>query len=137
MSTQADLEAPSGEVEVLLVEDDEMVQSWVRLALDGTEFRVAGVSRGYDDTVELARRRSINVLLLDYRLADGVGTEVLRNLRRLGVSAPALLMTASPSEGFNELAREAGAQGTVLKSGSVVELVTSLRLVPGGAELVG
>src|SRR5690348_71654 len=115
--------APIREVEVLLVEDDEMVQGWVRLALEGSEFRLAGIGRGCDDATELARRRSADVLLLDYRLADGVGTELLRDLRRLGISAPALLMTASPADGFNELAREAGAQGTVLKSGSAGELI--------------
>jgi DNA-binding NarL/FixJ family response regulator len=120
------------EVDVLLVEDDEMVQGWVRLALEGTEFRLAGIGRGYDDSLELAQRRSVDVLLLDYRLVDGVGTELLRQLRRVGVSAPALVMTASPSVGFNEQAREAGAQGTALKSGSVDELVASLRLVAGG-----
>jgi DNA-binding NarL/FixJ family response regulator len=40
-------------------------------------------------------------------------------------------MTANEERGLNELAREAGAQGTVLKGGSV-ELLESLRAVNDG-----
>jgi DNA-binding NarL/FixJ family response regulator len=42
-------------------------------------------------------------------------------------------MTANAERGLNELAREAGAQGTVLKGG-IGELLDSLRAVVGGAQ---
>ena len=51
---------------------------------------------------------------------DGVGTEMLRSLRAEGLTMPAVIMTANPVRGFNEAARDAGAQGTVLKTGSVL-----------------
>ena len=38
-------------------------------------------------------------------------------------------MSAYPERGFNESAREAGAQGTVLKSGDVEEILTAFRRV--------
>lgn len=111
-----------------------MVQSWVRLALEGTEFRLAGVAQAAAQAPEVVARRGGDVLLLDYRLPDGVGTELLRELRRQGVHTPALLMTANPERGFNEMAREADASGTVLKSGQVDELLSALRLVVQGEE---
>jgi DNA-binding NarL/FixJ family response regulator len=119
---------------VLLVEDDAMVRGWVERALEGTEFRLAGVAVETAAAVALAQRRSADLLLLDYRLPDGVGTELLRELRQLGVSTPAVLMTANPERGFNEIARESGAQGSVVKSGSVEELLTALRRVAAGQE---
>jgi DNA-binding NarL/FixJ family response regulator len=118
---------------VLLVDDDSMVRGWVRLALEGTSFRVVGDASSREEALELVRRRQPDVLLIDYRLGDATGTELVRELRREGVSAPAVLMTANSEAGFNEAVREAGAQGTVLKTGSIEELLAALRLVTAGA----
>jgi len=117
---------------VLLVEDDAMVSGWVRMAFESTEIRLAGVAASAAEALALAARRQVDVLLVDYRLPDGRGTELVRDLRLNGVSAPALLMTANAEDGFNEAAREAGAQGTVLKTGSADELVEAIRRVHKG-----
>lgn len=124
----------SREASVLLVEDDSMVRGWVRLSLQGSEFRVAGEASSMDEAVELALRRRPDVLLVDFNLRDGVGTELVRELRRHGIRAPTVLMTASAQRGFNEAAREAGAQGTVLKTGKVEELLAVLRSVIEGEQ---
>jgi DNA-binding NarL/FixJ family response regulator len=121
-----------GETSVLLVEDDSMVRSWVRLALQGSEFRVAGEASTASEALDLASRRNPDLLLVDYRLPDMLGTELVRMLRRAGVDAPVVLMTANPERGFNEAAREAGAQGTTLKSGSPDELLDALRALAAG-----
>ena len=122
------------ETSVLLVEDDSMVRGWVRLSLDGTEFRLAGEATTTAEAIALAQRRQPDLLLVDYHLPDGVGTELVRELRRLGVSAPAIVMTANTQRGFNEAAREAGAQGTVLKTGKLDELLGALRAVTSGED---
>jgi DNA-binding NarL/FixJ family response regulator len=122
------------EISVLLVEDDSMVRGWVRLALEASEFRLAGEAATGAEAVDLAERRRPDVLLVDYRLGDSIGTEVLRDLRRRGDNTPAVLMTANLERGFNELAREAGAKGTVLKSGRAEELLQALRAVSDGGE---
>jgi DNA-binding NarL/FixJ family response regulator len=121
-----------GEVSVLLVEDDPMVRSWVRLALQGSEFRLAGEAATAAEALGLADRRATDLLLVDYRLPDAVGTELVRELRRQGVSSPAVLMTANVERGFNEMAREGGAQGTVLKTGRAEDLLAALRAAYGG-----
>lgn len=124
----------ASEVRVLVVEDDSMVRGWVRLALEESEFRIVGEASSAEEASSLVERRLPDVLLVDYRLPDGRGTELVRRLRGLGVTAPALLMTASAEPGLNEAVREAGAQGTVLKTGSVEELEAALRgIVEGGA----
>jgi DNA-binding NarL/FixJ family response regulator len=123
---------PGAELSVLLVEDDAMVRDWVRLALGGSEFRLAGTASTAAEALELARRRRPDLLLSDHRLPDGVGTELVRDLRRAGLGFAAIVMTANPERGFNEAAREAGAQGTALKSGKVDELLAALRAVAAG-----
>ena len=119
---------------MLVVEDDALVQSWIRLALERTEFRLAGVASSAAEAQELIERRQPDLLLVDYRLPDGVGTELVGRLRQQGLMLPAMMMTANLEPGFNEAAREAGAQGSVLKSGSIDALLNGLRAVAAGEE---
>lgn len=121
------------ELGILLIEDDSMVRSWVRLALEGSEFRLVGEAGSGAEAIDLVARRNPDLLLVDYRLPDALGTQLVRELREAGVGAPAVVMTANPERGFNEAAREGGAQGTTLKSGSPSELLETLRTVVRGA----
>jgi DNA-binding NarL/FixJ family response regulator len=120
------------DLSVLLVEDDSMVRGWVRLALEGSEFRIAGEASSAEEAFDLFERRQPDVLLVDYNLAGAVGTEFIRELRQRGTRTPAIVMTANPQRGFNEAARDAGAQGSVLKTGRIDELLAALRNVLAG-----
>jgi DNA-binding NarL/FixJ family response regulator len=124
--------APARQFSVLVIDDDAMVRNWVKLALEGSEFRVVGEAATGGEVAELVQRRAPEILLVDYRLPDSTGTELLRDLRLQGIALPAVLMTANAERGFNEAAREAVAQGSVLKTGSAQELLDALRLVADG-----
>lgn len=123
---------PEARTTILVVEDDAMVRGWIRLSLKGSEFSIVGEAASAKETVDLVHRRRPALLLIDHRLTDGAGTELVRTLRQQGVSAPAVLMTAYGEPGFNEVARESGAQGSVLKTGSSEELLEVLREVRDG-----
>lgn len=120
---------------VLVVEDDAIVRDWVRLALEGSEFRVAGEASGAAEALSLIERRRIDVVLVDQNLPDLLGTEVVRQMRRDGSQAPAVLMTASVQRGLNETAREAGVQASVLKTSDPERLLSALRSAIQGEEL--
>jgi DNA-binding NarL/FixJ family response regulator len=120
------------EISVLLVDDDAMVRTLMRLALENSEFRLIGEASTAAEAGELVERRHPDLLLIDYRLPDVVGTELVRSLRRNGNDAPVVLMTANRERGFNEAARDAGAQGTFLKTGHADEVLTALRAAHRG-----
>jgi DNA-binding NarL/FixJ family response regulator len=121
-------------ISVLVVEDDAIVRAWIRLALEHEEFVVAGEAPTTAAALALAARRHADLLLVDYRLPDRLGTELIRELRFHGDRTPAVVITARPEPGLNEAAREAGAQGTMLKRGSAEELLAALRRVSLGEE---
>src|SRR5919197_754343 len=130
----ADRDRQGLDVSVLLVEDDAMVRSWVRLSLRASEFRVTAEASSAVEALELLNAVEPDFLLVDYHLPDHRGTELVRELRRRGGAAHAVLMTANHERGFNELARDAGAQGSVLKTGSPIELLEALRTVLAGRD---
>lgn len=122
----------SGRVPVLVVDDDEIVRSWLRLALADSEFQLAGEAGSGAEAIDLVGRRRPELILVDYRLPDGTGTELVRRLRRDGVAAHIVLVTANAERGLNESAREAGAQATIRKTGDREILLSVLRRVVAG-----
>jgi two-component system nitrate/nitrite response regulator NarL len=116
----------------LLVDDDPLVGEWIKHALSGSPFRLVGEASDANAAVALIDRHKPEVLLIDYRLGDLRGTQFLRDLRLSGVQAVAILMSAGHQPGLNEAAREASAQGTLLKSIDASELLSVLRVVAEG-----
>jgi DNA-binding NarL/FixJ family response regulator len=123
---------PRAELEVLIVDDDEIVCAWLRRSLAGTEFRVAGEAPSHAAALKLLKRRHIDLLLVDFRLKDKNGLEFIRGLRADERMTPAVIMTASGERGLSEAAREAGAQGTLVKSSNPDSLLAALRAVAAG-----
>lgn len=122
-------------VSVLVVDDDAVVRAWVRLSLEGTEFFVAGEAATAAEGRALADRRLPKVLLVDLNLGEkgsASGVDLVRDVRAHGIPSSAVVMTARPEPGLNELAEAAGAQGTVLKRGRTDDLLEVLRAVVGG-----
>jgi DNA-binding NarL/FixJ family response regulator len=123
-------------ISVGIVDDDAIVRAWVRMSLEGSEFRVAGEAKNAKEALTLIERRRPDLLLVDYDLPDESGAELVRRLRDQGENARVLLFTASPKTGLNELALEAGAQGAVVKQGDREVMLTSLRKAARGSEVI-
>ncbi len=110
---------------ILVVEDDEVVQSAVARALRSDGQAVATAS-------DLATAREciaagVDLLVLDLRLPDGFGLELCRELRQEGFAAPILVLTA-----LSEVARrveglDAGADDFLAKPFAVAELRARVR----------
>jgi len=121
-----------GPTTILLVDDDAMARAWIRLMLAEGQFRIVGEAADASEALALAARRRPRILLVDYRLADGTGAELVSRLLQEGVAAAAVLIASRPEPGMNVLARQVGAQGTLLKSESAGELLSVLCRVRDG-----
>jgi len=123
-------------ISVGVVDDDAIVRAWVRLCLQGSEFRVAGEAASADEALRLVERRRPELLLVDFNLPDRSATDLVRALRRQGSTIPMLVITAAPRRGLNEAVREAGAQGLIQKQADPGELLRALREVTTGQRVV-
>lgn len=98
---------PSERPIILLVEDEPAVRRSLQLVLQGSGFSVRSYGAGTALLADPAARNA-HALVADYRLPDGDGLTILRNLRAAGFSGPAVLITAFNSP---ELAARAEAAG--------------------------
>lgn len=120
---------------IFVVEDDAIVRDWVRRALEPSHFAIAGEASTAREGLRLTERRAASLILVDYHLPDALGTDLVRRLRLRGVRTPVLLMTANAEPGLNEVARKAGTQGTVLKSGNADDLLNAMSRVLAGEDV--
>jgi DNA-binding NarL/FixJ family response regulator len=120
--------------DVIVVDDDELVRAWLGESFRDSEFRVAGEAAGVASALELIGRRHADVLLIDFHLGDDSGIDLLRQLRAGGNTTPAVLITATSHEGMNEIAREAGAQASVLKRAQPDVMLAEMRAVLDGED---
>ena len=119
-------------VPVLVVDDDEIVRTWVKHSLDESEFYVLESAESAAEAERALESSRPALMLVDYRLPDVDGIELVRRLRARGVTTPAVLMTAATQPGLNHAAVEAGFQGAYVKSGRREPLLEALRLAKGG-----
>ncbi|MGE5584824.1 MAG: sigma-54-dependent transcriptional regulator [Bacillota bacterium] len=82
-----------GATSVLVVDDDEGIRETLEAVLseEGYQVATAGTGRG---ALELARQRQFHLVLLDLRMPDVSGLEILPRLRSELPRAPIIIMTA-------------------------------------------
>lgn len=90
---------------LLLIEDDPAVLSALTFAFETEGYRVVAF-RNATAVLAAPHTERAACLVIDYRLPDLSGLQVLSQLRARGIDAPALLITTHPSA---ELRREATA----------------------------
>ena len=106
----------------LLVVEDE---TGIALAL-GDDLRLEGydveVTGDGTEAVRRARQQPFDLIVLDVMLVGKDGFEVCRELRKIGVATPILMLTARTQESEKVLGLEAGADDYVTKPFGVREL---------------
>jgi len=98
-------------IAVLLIDDDEEEYMVVRRYLEkarGAPFDVAWVAT-FEDALETMERGAHDVCLLDYRLGERTGIELLERMRQRGLETPVILLTGRGSLELDLEAMELGA----------------------------
>lgn len=104
-------------VRVLLVDDDEddfVMTRDLLSEIEGERFETDWID-SYDAGLEQIARREHDVYLLDYRLGERSGLELLREAIERGCSAPLILLTGQGDHQVDIEAMEAGAADYLVK----------------------
>ena len=111
---------------LLLIEDDRAIAAGLSDALREHGYTVTHRATGRDG-VAFARSHAPQLIILDVRLPDGSGFDFCRELRRLGLRQPILLLTVRGDEVDKVLGLEMGADDYVTKPYSLRELLSRIR----------
>jgi two-component system repressor protein LuxO len=113
-------------ITILLVEDALTLSAAYREYLRPVEATVVPVTTGAE-ALDAIRDASPSVILLDLRLPDMDGMEILRQAKAAGLAAPVIVMTAHGSVNAAVDAMRAGAFDFLMKPFTADRLVTTVR----------
>src|SRR6266508_4191864 len=105
---------------ILIVEDEEEVAKGLEINIKKDGYRVLKAGRG-DAAVDLAIKENPHLILLDVMLPGMSGLDVCRELRKKGIEAPIIMLTAKGEEIDRVLGLEIGADDYVIKPFSLRE----------------
>jgi DNA-binding NarL/FixJ family response regulator len=123
---------------VVIADDQEMVRSGFRLILESNGINVIGEASDGQEAVELARRLSPDVCLLDIRMPRVDGLEATRLLCGPGVKDPikVVVVTTFDLDEYVQTALANGASGFLLKDAGPALLVEAVRAAHAGDALI-
>ncbi len=122
-----DSRAP-GALSVLLVDDSIVLRSILRMELQAAGFAVCSVQSGLDGIEALDSDQSYDLVITDFHMPGMDGAEFVERVRRhpRHNSVPILVLTAGADMHEKERARDAGANGWIVKPFDTAKLAAAI-----------
>ncbi|MDH3342429.1 MAG: response regulator [Gammaproteobacteria bacterium] len=121
---------------VLIIDDHALFRVGLKGLLEQRNIEVVGAAAHGAEGIELAAELLPDIILLDLRMPDMGGLEVLPILREKHPSTPVVMLTTSNEEKDLIKSLRTGAQGYLLKDMEPDELVGALRDIEKGKNVV-
>lgn len=136
-SAQASSQGPGdavahGRLPVVIIDDDPLFRESLRLNLEDEGYTVYDFSDGVTALSFLDVKRDVCVILLDWKMPQMDGLQVLHRLRQDGSDVPVIFLTVLSDEIYEEAALEGGAVDFVEKSRSFSILLKRIALIEAG-----
>jgi len=121
---------------VLIADDQDLVRSGLRLLLETRGVAVVGDASNGREAVELARRTSPDVVLMDIRMPVLDGIAATREIVQSGIASRVLVLTTYDLDEYVYGALRAGAAGFLLKTTPPDTLAAGVETVASGDALL-
>ena len=120
-------------IRVLLVDDDPLVRSGLRLMLEASaDLLVVGDVGSGEESVPAVLAHRPDVVLMDYRMGALDGIAAMTELRRLDRPPRVVLLTTFDLDDLPVQAVRAGADGFLLKTASPDQIAQAVRAAAAG-----
>lgn len=123
-------------MQVLLIDDHTLFRLGLKNLLERSGIEVVAAASTGEEGLRIAHEIKPDVVLLDMRMPDMDGLEVLRKLRDSGLEAPITMLTTSNEERDLVESLRSGAQGYLLKDMDPDDLVAALHNIVKGETVV-
>jgi DNA-binding NarL/FixJ family response regulator len=118
---------------VAIVEDHSMVaEGFARIVAAEKDFEFVGTAATLADAMELIESAAPEVVLMDYYLPDGDGSQATRDVLERFPNTKILMLSGSDDEDIVSRAMEAGCSGFLEKTRPAIDIITSIRAVSRG-----
>ena len=121
---------------VIMIDDHALFRVGLQGLLEQRGIEVIAATAEGSEGIQLAEEIKPDIILLDLRMPDMSGLEVLQKIKEKGIKIPVVMLTTSNEEQDLVEALRNGAQGYLLKDMEPDELVSALRDIEKGKNVV-
>jgi two-component system nitrate/nitrite response regulator NarP len=121
---------------VVVADDHPMIRTALEVLMRGTAYEIAGAAGSGEETLAEVERLKPDILLLDLKMPQGGGMEVLRKLRASPGGPRIVVLTAGIDDGSLMEARALGVDGLVLKNSDPAYVLECLDRVSSGGKWI-
>ncbi len=121
---------------VLVVDDHPVVRQGTRRILEEAGLEVVGEAGTAEDALELAKTLALDAALVDIRLPETSGIDLIYELKQCCPSVKVIVLSSYGDPTYVSAALRAGATGYMLKTASDEELVSAVRSACLGATVL-
>ncbi|NLF70220.1 MAG: response regulator transcription factor [Candidatus Anammoximicrobium sp.] len=114
-------------IRVLLADDHEVVRRGLRSLFEDTDIQVVAEASSGHEALKLAKEKKLDVVLLDVRMPDMDGLNVLGRIKLDRPDLPVLIISTYDNPTYVARAVALGAAGYVLKDSDRNRLLTAVR----------
>jgi two-component system response regulator ChvI len=125
-------EVPSPRAHLVLVDDDDLFRESLGENLIDAGFEVVAFDSGEPALAHLMAQRGGDIVLLDWKMPEMNGIEVLRRMRQSGLEVPVIFLTVLTDQIYEEAALQGGAVDFIEKSRSFSILLKRINLILSG-----
>jgi two-component system, chemotaxis family, chemotaxis protein CheY len=117
---------------ILAVDDSASMRQMVAFTLKGAGFEVVEAADG-NEALDLAKRKSVNLVLSDVNMPNMDGITLIRRLREVPAYkyTPMLMLTTESAGDKKQEGKAAGATGWIVKPFSPEQLLATINRVLG------
>jgi len=117
---------------VLVADDDPLTAAGIEMLLANSNFEIVGLARSGTEVLDSLGGARPDIMVLDIRMPERSGLEVLRTLRARGDTRPIILLTGSINDQDAREAMDLGVNGLVIKATAPRDLLVCLDAVSRG-----
>ena len=120
-------------IKIYITDDHPILRAGIKALLsEEANFSIIGESSNGRETLQFLRKENVDLLLLDLRLPQMDGFEVLQRVKELCPELKVLILTSCTEESIAYRFLKAGASGYLVKDMLAEELVRAVRIVSRG-----
>ena len=119
-------------IKVLVVDDHEVLRSGLRALFEGTDIKVVGEASNGKDGLRLTNEKAVDVVVLDVRMPDLDGLNVLGRIKLDHPQLPVLMLSTYDNPTYVARAVALGAAGYLLKGADGQDIVAAIRKAATG-----
>jgi len=124
-------------LKILIADDHPIVRKGLRQILsEESDIGEVGEAQNSQEVLELVRKKSWDIVVLDITMPGRGGLDVLKELKELHPKLPILILSMHPEDQYAVRALKAGASGYMTKESAQDELVKAIRKILQGGKYV-